>query len=113
MLSDRSQSMSQGWCSSELQTTKAHRLVKTIVGFLLDGINRYIASWKATKAQHQTWPANLWTFPWSYELAELQGRTEHGNGVSINRSACGKQDHWLCAAKFQIATELFKMTDRG
>jgi len=44
-----------------LQVAKAHRLLtKAVAGSLY----QLIASWKAMKTQHWTWPANLRTFSW-------------------------------------------------
>ena len=51
-------------------------------------LGRYqpIACWKATKAQHWTWPANLQALPGPCESAEQQWWAEYSNGMSEYRS---------------------------
>ena len=66
-----------GQCCSKLYVAIAHRLLSIVVVKCRApeiSLRKYqpTASWKATKAQRWTWPANLRTLPWPWESTEQQ-----------------------------------------
>jgi len=64
------------------------------------GWYQLITSWKVTKAQYWTLPANLQALPWPHESAEQQRWPQYGKGwVSIDHTVCDKWVHWLHTTK--------------
>jgi len=99
--------------SSKHQDSKGHRPLayklllnidaQDLLGFS-SMLYQQIASWKATKAQHWTWPAKLWALLWPWESAEQQTWAEYmarGEWLSTIQPAASSRDHWLHAIKFQ------------